>query len=516
MIPREVQMAIQEASSVGMTIKETKAKLREMNLPVPDSKSIRKYYNKKETDEPAVPAQKKKAFDEEPFRTCIIEIMRNNKSPCASSIYDVLYEKYVIGGKYDCLPASERSLRRYVVFLRESWIVEQTPKNGRVYDHVFDTPPGEQMLIDFGDFNLGNRKHFYFICLLLRYSRFLVVFGQDHKFNSADACRAIYKSFLKLGGRPKCLVIDQDAVFINTETFGEVIKTDTFDGFCREQQLELFVCRKGDPESKGPIENSVSYVKKRYMSARSDLTADELIRGLPGWLQRANRRIHRATFCVPEKIYNEIEKPAMRPLLPSVYNNSPRSFIPVELTNYPYISYKSCKYYYPSDYAFHDVLYRVVDNTIYLYDAKRVLVTTYPVSAIRGRSFQHEGYAKKPIEWLKTVEKMRSRWDGPDFQHFVNGVKKEAKGRYMNERFAEIYRFLDSRNPNKKDVDRLFDYCCKNFRYAPSQVRTSWELLEKDPTLMEAISQGEAPHAASRDLSVYQAVFDQLSGKDGE
>ena len=49
MIPREVQMAIQEASSVGMTIKETKAKLREMNLPVPDSKSIRKYYNKKET-----------------------------------------------------------------------------------------------------------------------------------------------------------------------------------------------------------------------------------------------------------------------------------------------------------------------------------------------------------------------------------------------------------------------------------------------------------------------------------
>lgn len=160
--------------------------------------------------------------------------------------------------------------------------------------------PGEQMLIDFGEETLSKTTHIHFMCLLLCYSRFLCVYAQDHKYNSEEACKAIYRSFCRLGGRPKELVIDQGAVFVASETYGEVIKTRTFEDFCTEQDIRLWVCNKTDPESKGPIENSVGFVKKNFFSARKVTCIDDVWRSLPGWLERKNQRIHRSTLRVPK------------------------------------------------------------------------------------------------------------------------------------------------------------------------------------------------------------------------
>lgn len=90
------------------------------------------------------------------------------------------------------------------------------------------------MLIDFGEIRITRGVKAHFICLLLRYSRYLLVYAQDHKFNAEEACQALYRSFCKIGGRPSVLVIDQDAVFVDTETYGEVIKTRVFEDFCTE------------------------------------------------------------------------------------------------------------------------------------------------------------------------------------------------------------------------------------------------------------------------------------------
>ena len=209
----------------------------------------------------------------------------------------------------------------------------------RIYDHVFDTPPGEQMLIDFGEVTLTKKAAIHFICLLLRYSRLLLcVYAQDHKYNATEACQAIYRSFWKkLQGRPSVLVIDQDAVFVASETYGEVIKTRIFEDFCTEQELKLWVCNKADPESKGPIENSVGFVKKNFFSARNITCIDDVWRSLPGWLSRKNRRNHKATLHIPAIVFRDIEQKALKPLLPSVYESSPNSFTPVQLQGMPYV-----------------------------------------------------------------------------------------------------------------------------------------------------------------------------------
>ena len=144
-------------------------------------------------EDPGAKLSKDKAFDVSPFKETIIAILEDNSRNdfCISSVYDVLEEKFIENGDMEAIPGNEQTLRNYVHYLEESGQINDNEKHRRVYDHVFDTPPGEQMLIDFGEVTLSKRSSIHFICLLLRYSRLLCVYAQDHKYNATEACQAI-------------------------------------------------------------------------------------------------------------------------------------------------------------------------------------------------------------------------------------------------------------------------------------------------------------------------------------
>ena len=125
---------------------------------------------------------------------------------------------------------------------------------------------------------------------------------------------------------------------------------------------------KADPESKGTIENSVGFVKKNFFSAWKVTCIDDVWRSLPGWLERKNQRIHRSTLRVPKAVYDSVERLAMRPFLPSVYETSPNTFRTYEIEASPYVLYKSCRYLVPRDYAFKTVRFKVVSGKIHIYD----------------------------------------------------------------------------------------------------------------------------------------------------
>ena len=256
MLTVQQMQLIQNLKLQGYTKSEIIAYYTSQGLKPPSRPTLQKYYDMDVLPEnPGEKLAKDKAFDAEPFRGTIIKILEANagKDYCISSVYDVLCEKFIENGTCTELPGNEQTLRNYVHHLIDSGIVKQDKEHRRTYDHVFDTPPGDQMLIDFGEHTIDKNHSVFFICLLLRYSRYLCVLAQGHRFNSTEACQAMYRCFCRIGGRPKTLVIDQDAVFVASETYGEVIKTRVFEDFCTEQDLTLWVCNKADPESKGNI-----------------------------------------------------------------------------------------------------------------------------------------------------------------------------------------------------------------------------------------------------------------------
>jgi hypothetical protein len=441
----------------------------------------------------------------EPWKSAILAILRNNPKKCySSSVYDVLCEHFIENGDYERMPASERTLRNYIGFLTESGQVEAMPDDPRTYDYVFDTPPGQQMLLDFGEMRVGKGLAIHFICMLLRYSRMLCVYAQDHKFGSEEACRAIYRSFFKLGGRPEELVIDQDSVFISSELYGEIVQTETFRKFTGEQELRLWVCNKADPESKGPIENAVGFVKKNFFSARKITCMEDVWRSLPGWVERKNKRIHQATYRVPQAVFAEVEKNALRSLLPSVYETLPASFVSVGIGSMPYILYRSSKYSVPRRFCFKTVHYKAIGEKLHVYGPDMKFECTHDISPCRGSTQRLPEHAKEEkTDWLPICERLRAKWNCYDFQHFINGFKKENP-RHLSAQLKAVEDLLDAEGPPRDLVSDVMKECCAKFRYRFTQFRAVYDAMKSGRT---PVSVPRAEDVQNASLDIYQQAF---------
>ena len=483
MLTKTTMQEIQDLKLQGLTKAEIASYFLDHGKKPPSRPTISKYYDMDVVPEnPGEKLTKDKVFDKEPFKSAILRILENNekKDYCMSSVYDVLEEKFVESGEFKSLPGNEQTLRNYIHYLEETGQVNRDPDHRRVYEHVFDTPPGDQMLIDFGEKRLGKNDSIHFICLLLRHSRFLLVYAQDHKFNATEACTAIYTAFCRLGGRVRELVIDQDAVFIASETYGEVIKTRVFEDFCTEQELKLWVCHKADPESKGPIENSVGFVKKNFFSARNITCVDDVWRSLPGWLARKNNRVHQATYCVPSVVFETIEKQALSPLLPSVYDKSGMNLKDYEIGSQPYLTYKASKYSVPKKYAYKTVKYMVSGDKLHILDMERNHICSHNLSELRGSYNQLPEHKKEDGgAYLEVMERLRKKWNCIDFQHFVNGFKKE-NGHFVADQLRAVDRYLDEQKPTKAFVALVMKDCCKNYRYQFTQFKAVFELRKAE------------------------------------
>ena len=515
MLDKTQMQEIQDLKLRGYTKSDILEYYKDKGLKPPSRPTISKYYDMDAVPEnPGSKLVKDKAFDVSPFREAIITILEANsrKDFCISSVYDLLEEKFIENGDFESLPGNEQTLRNFVHYLEESGQVNTSEEHRRIYDHVFDTPPGEQMLIDFGTITLNRKDSIHFICLLLRYSRLLLVYAQDHKYNSTEACQAIYRAFCRLKGRPSVLVIDQDAVFVSSETYGEVIKALVFEDFCTEQDLKLWVCNKADPESKGPIENSVGFVKKNFFSARTITCIDDVWRSLPGWLNRKNKRIHRSTLHIPSAVFRDIEQKALRPVLPSVYEMSPNSFSDCELNGMPYVLYKSCYYSVPREYAYKTVRFKITAGKINIYDEDYRYICSHLLSERKGSHNQLPEHKKGDSgDWIDIVERMRDRWNCFDFQHFVNGVKKENP-RHLSKQFSAIEQFLNAENPPKSLVADVLKICCKNFRYQFSQFRTVYEYTKAGRSLANSDAAAEALEKTPvdyRQMEAYRRAFSE-------
>ena len=182
MLAKAKMQEIQDLKLQGYTKSDIIRYYEAQGIKPPSRPTLSKYYDMDVIpDNPGATLSKPKTFDAEPFRSTIIKIieMNSGKNFCMSSVYDVLEEKFIENGTYEKLPGNQQTLRNYIHYLEDSGLINREPEHRRIYDYVFDTPPGDQMLIDFGEQTLSKKKSVHFICLLLRYSRFLCVYAQD-------------------------------------------------------------------------------------------------------------------------------------------------------------------------------------------------------------------------------------------------------------------------------------------------------------------------------------------------
>lgn len=471
---------IQELRLSGLTVQEVYDDLKRRHRRVPHIKTVRKYYDMDAAPEDNhAKVGKQMAFDVQPFRDAVVEIVARNPSCKMSSVYDVLVERYVDSGEFERLPGNEQALRHLVHKLEGEGAIPQPADTRRRHD-AMDTPPaGERAQVDFGQQGCEGGLTVHLMSILPWHSRHLWVCAQDHRLDAEEACRAIRRFTRKVGGRPKTLVIDQDGVFVTEGIYGEVLETATFEEFLSGQEMGPWVCAKADPEGRGAVENAVKYVKSSYFSARSLATIDEVLRTLPAWNDRANRRIRQGTFRIPLVELEQREKAAPRPLLPSVCEAAPLDLGEASVDSQPLVPYGSVRYPVPWKMCHSRALHRVIGSKPHIHDADRRHVCAHGTSPVKGSSRRLEGHRREPEgDWTDIAERMRSKWNCADSRHLINGLKGESQARHLGRQLAAVERHLDEGRPSRALAAEVMEICRRDSRYRHTQFRAVLDLVE--------------------------------------
>jgi len=264
-----------------------------------------------------------------------------------------------------------------------------------------------------------------------------------------------------------------------------------------------------DLHNKGPVENLVGFVKKNFISARSLTCIDDVWRSMPGWVERKNKRIHQATFRVPEKVFEEVERAALRALVPSVYDTVVSSFTKVGVGDKRYIMYKSSKYSVPRSFCFKEIFHKAVGDKLHIYGPDMRFECSHDINPCKGSFNQLPEHAKaENTDWIPVCERMRKRWNCYDFQHFINGFKRENT-RHLFKQLSAVEAFLAAENPPKTLVAKVMAECCRNYRYQYTQFKAVYDQMSAPYATSATAPMADVQRA---NLEMYQQAFLERCG----
>lgn len=182
----------------------------------------------------------------------------------------------------------------------------------------FETAPGQQMQIDFGEKTVqiaGESVTVHLLVAVLGFSRrifvkaFLRQRGDDWREGIAEAFRHFGGvPTTVLGDNAKALVVARDRV-AQTVTFHPA-----YVQFCRDWDVQPRACRPYRARTKGKTESGVKYVKRNALAGRAFESFAALEQHLARWIDDADRRVHGTTHEVPMVRFEREERAALRPL----------------------------------------------------------------------------------------------------------------------------------------------------------------------------------------------------------
>jgi len=210
------------------------------------------------------------------------------------------------------LQISVRTIERAVVDLRQARRVAQLA-TVRV-----ETPPGDQLQIDFGQQRvlIGSVSvRVFLLVAVLSYSRRLFVKAFLNE-RGDDWREGIAAAFQHFGGVPRVLLGDNARALVSgrDRATGTVVFHPTYLAFCRDWDVQPRACAPYRARTKGKTEAGVKYVKRNALADQPFASFAALERHLADWMVVADQRHHGTTHEAPLVRFERDERAQLRPL----------------------------------------------------------------------------------------------------------------------------------------------------------------------------------------------------------
>ena len=208
--------------------------------------------------------------------------------------------------------ASARTVQRAVQGTRQSQRAEQ------LATVRFETPPGRQMQIDFGQKLVqiaGQMVKVFFLTAVLGYSRRLFVkafLAERHD----DWREGVVGAFERFGGVPLEVLGDNASVLVSKHDRANdtLVFYPAWVAFCRDWDVIPRACAPYRARTKGKTESGVKYVKRNAIAGRAFDSFADLENHLARWMDQADARVHGTTHEEPRVRFAREEAAALRPL----------------------------------------------------------------------------------------------------------------------------------------------------------------------------------------------------------
>jgi len=188
----------------------------------------------------------------------------------------------------------------------------------------FETPPGHQAQVDWGD--LGDMR--YPDGGRHKLNAFVMTLGCSRAMFADLACDQKLPAFLRmheaafeyLGGVTREILYDNTKTVVlrtiteGVDARGEVKLNPAFADFARYWGFTPRLCRPYRPQTKGKVESGIGYLRKNFLCGRDADDLPDLQGQMRLWTAEvANQRVHGTTYRVVVEAWNE-EKPTLAPL----------------------------------------------------------------------------------------------------------------------------------------------------------------------------------------------------------
>jgi transposase len=182
-----------------------------------------------------------------------------------------------------------------------------------------ESGPGEEAQLDFGrgapvigpD---GRRRRTWFFRIVLSHSRkgyTEAVLRQT----TDELIRCLENAFDAFGGVPQTLVFDNAKAAVIQPDWYDPELNPKLEAFCRHAGTVLLPTKPRTPRHKGKVESDVEYVKKNALQGRQFESLAAQNEHLVRWEATiADTRIHGTTRRQVRQLFEEIERPSLKPL----------------------------------------------------------------------------------------------------------------------------------------------------------------------------------------------------------
>lgn len=202
------------------------------------------------------------------------------------------------------------TVRRFVAPLR------QLARRAELCQTRFETPPGEQSQIDWGEVGteLGGRPiRLHIFVLTLGFSRRGFYWASPDE-RLPQFLEAHERAFEHFGGHTREHLYDRPRIVCRSDGDGRFAWNRTFLAFAQYWSFEPRVCHAYRAQTKGKVESGVKYVKHNFMPGRRFLDIVDFQAQLDEWNATiADPRIHGTTHVPPLERFAE-ERPHLVPV----------------------------------------------------------------------------------------------------------------------------------------------------------------------------------------------------------